>query len=213
LYHFALRVPDRRALGNFLENLVQRQVAVTGFADHNVSEAIYLPDLEGNGIEVYRDRPRDEWQYEGDTIRMATDPIDLAGVRSARDHAKAFEGMAAGTDMGHMHLHVSELATTQSFYQNVLGFDLMIALAGSALFMAVGGYHHHIGLNTWQGVGAPPPPDGSLGLRHFEVQVNKRDQNAILKRLDDAQVGYIQEESILKVKDPAQNEIHFRVGS
>jgi catechol 2,3-dioxygenase len=209
LYHFAIRVPGRRELGNVLQNIIERQIPVTGFADHNVSEAIYLPDLDGNGIEIYRDRPRDEWQYDGGTIRMATDPIDLPGVLTARDKTSKFVGMEAGTDMGHMHLHVADLATTQPFYQDVLGFDMVMKLAGSALFMSVDGYHHHLGLNTWQGRGAPSPAADAVGLRHFEVRVPQKDIEGIATRLDSAGLTYQREAGSLIVDDPSTNTIHF----
>ena len=135
-----------------------------GAADHGVSEALYLADEDGNGIEIYRDRPRDEWPVVDGQLRMGADPVDLDALLAEAGKADSTAGLAAGTVIGHVHLHVARLQEARAFYVDVLGFELMQRYGPSALFVAAGGYHHHIGLNTWAGVGAPPPPPGAIGL-------------------------------------------------
>jgi catechol 2,3-dioxygenase len=180
-----------------------------GAADHGVSEALYLADPDGNGIEIYRDRPRAEWPFLGGQLRMGADPVDLDALLaegSPADH----RGLAPGTVIGHVHLHVSRLDTAQHFYVEVLGFELMQRYGPSALFVSAGGYHHHIGLNTWAGVGAPPPPPGAIGLRHFDVPLPTAGARAdVERRLRTAGVEFEQTSAQLVVRDPSRNVIHF----
>ena len=145
---------------------------MTGASDHGVSEALYLRDPDGNGIELYADRPREQWppaHRPGEGIGMFTAPLDVdepAGGRSpARRRAPT---PAAGLVMGHVHLHVGDIARGLAFYRDVVGFELMASMP-SAAFVAAGGYHHHLGFNTWQGEGIPPAPPGAIGLRHWTV--------------------------------------------
>jgi catechol 2,3-dioxygenase len=170
LYHFAILVPSRRALAQSLRRLVETQTPLQGFSDHLVSEAIYLADPDDNGIEIYRDRPRAEWVDEQGRFRMGSEPLDIDGILgelAGRDEPWA--GLQIGTTIGHVHLNVADLDQTEAFYTGVLGFDVMARLGGTALFVSAGGYHHHLGLNIWNGRGAPPPPPGSVGLRHYEI--------------------------------------------
>lgn len=154
LYHFAILLPDRQALGRLVAHLAKLGERV-GAADHLVSEAIYLHDPDGLGIEVYADRPRSGWQAENGELRMATLPLDLAGLM--RDAGgEAWIGMPVRTVMGHVHLHVGDLARASSFYHAALGLDRMVWSYSGALFLAAGGYHHHLGLNTWAGPAAVP---------------------------------------------------------
>ncbi len=170
LYHFAVLVPTRRDLARALRRLVDARTSLQGVADHGVSEALYLADPEGNGIEIYRDRPREAWPTVGGQLQMGTDPLDLDGLLSelggdvSRDARRA-----PAPTLGHVHLHVADLAATEQFYTGVLGFELTQRFGRSASFFAAGGYHHHIGANIWAGAGAPPPPPGALGLDHFEI--------------------------------------------
>ncbi|MGH3028468.1 MAG: VOC family protein [Gaiellaceae bacterium] len=170
LYHFALRVPERVDLARWLAHAARDRVALLGMSDHFVSEAIYLTDPDGHGIEIYHDRPRVAW--EGLVAsRMTTDPLDVADLMGEVDDpaAEPFDGLPAGTDMGHVHLQVADVAATIEFYRDVLGFDVMAELFGSAAFLAAGGYHHHVGANTWHSLGAPPPPAGTAALRHATI--------------------------------------------
>jgi catechol 2,3-dioxygenase len=170
LYHFALRVPERVDLARWLAHAARDRVTLLGMSDHFVSEAIYLTDPDGHGIEIYHDRPRVVW--EGLVAsRMTTDPLDVADLMGElEDPATApFDGLPAGTDMGHVHLQVADVSATIEFYRDVLGFDVMAELFGSAAFLAAGGYHHHVGANTWHSLGAPPPPPGTAALRHATI--------------------------------------------
>ena len=173
LYHFAILVPSRAHLAWALGRLVHTSTQLQGAADHGVSEAIYLADPDGNGIEIYRDRPRAEWPIVNGRLHMGVDPLDLDALldESLEGHPRE---LASGTIVGHVHLHVSDLTAARQFYVDVLGFELMQRYGSSALFVSAGGYHHHIGLNTWAGVGAPPPPPGAIGLRHFTVRLPDR---------------------------------------
>jgi catechol 2,3-dioxygenase len=169
LYHFALRVPERADLARWLAHAARGGVPLLGMSDHFVSEAIYLTDPDGHGIEIYHDRPRVVW--EGLVAsRMTTDPLDVADLMGELDpETEPFDGLPVGTDMGHVHLQVSDVAATIEFYRDVLGFDVMAELFGSAAFLAAGGYHHHVGANTWHSLGAPPPPPGTAALRHATI--------------------------------------------
>ena len=178
LFHFAVLVPGRADLGQALRRVGEAGWRFTGASDHLVSEALYLNDPEGNGIEIYRDRPRDEWPRNDEgVIQMATLPLDLDGVLGEVDGTgPAPERMPAGTHIGHMHLQVANLSDAEAFYSGALGFDVMVRTYPGALFVSAGGYHHHIGLNTWESAGGSPPPEGSTGLRSFEVVFPSREE-------------------------------------
>jgi catechol 2,3-dioxygenase len=169
LFHLALLLPDRRSLARWVAHAVRERVRLAGASDHYVSEAIYLSDPDRHGIEIYADRPKELWQDEVAT-RMGTDPLDLEGLLGELDdpETEAFDGQPAGTTMGHVHLQVSQIPPTIEFYRDVLGLDLMAEYGGQAAFLSAGGYHHHIGGNTWRSGGAGPPEPGSAALRHFE---------------------------------------------
>lgn len=171
LYHMAIRVPSRVDLARAVRRLAAAQWPFQGFADHGVSEAAYLADPEGNGIEIYRDRPRAEWPYREGALQMVTDPLDVDGIMGTLrgQDAPELDAFPAGTDMGHIHLQVADIAAAERFYVEALGFDLVQRYGASAGFVSAGGYHHHIGYNTWHSAGAQPPPAGSTGLRYFTV--------------------------------------------
>lgn len=172
LFHLAILVPSRVDLARSLARLVSGGRRLSGASDHIVSEALYLNDPEGNGIEIYRDRPREEWRTsDSGEVEMATLPLDLQSVIDELADGDPGAEVGAGTTIGHVHLNVADLAAAEDFYSGRLGFDVMVRGYPGALFVAAGGYHHHIGLNTWNGQGASAPPAGSLGLDHFEVLV------------------------------------------
>ena len=171
LYHLAIVVPTRADLARALRRVADAGWRLTGASDHLVSESLYLSDPEGNGIEIYRDRPREQWQYRDGAIQMSTEPLDLDGVLGELSREDAGAGMPAGTRMGHVHLNVADLTAAETFYSGALGFDVTVRGYPGALFVSAGGYHHHIGLNTWTGEGAPPPPPLSRGLRWFEIRL------------------------------------------
>jgi catechol 2,3-dioxygenase len=166
LYHFAILLPDRAALGRFLLHLAEIGVR-PGAADHRVSEALYLHDPDGLGIEVYADRPRSAWRTTGRELQMATDPLDSADVARAAG-GRAWGGMPAGARIGHLHLHVGDLERADAFYHAALGFDRMVWSYPGALFLAAGGYHHHLGVNTWA-ADQPAAEPGDARLREWEL--------------------------------------------
>ena len=211
LYHFAILVPTPADLARSLRRLVATETVMQGAADHGVSEALYLADPDGNGIEIYRDRPRAEWPYVAGQLRMGADPIDLDELLAHKTGVDAGAALATGTVIGHVHLHVARLEDAERFYVGVLGFQLMQRYGPSALFVSAGGYHHHIGLNTWAGVGAPPPPPGAIGLRHFDVQLpSEAAVEEVASRVRGAGVPIETVEGGLLVRDPAKNAILLR---
>lgn len=171
LYHFALLTPDRVALSRVLNHLLATQTPIDGASDHGVSEALYLSDPDGHGIEIYRDRPRREWPFVKGSLGMTTDPLDVRGLVAADRTRAPWEGIDPHTVMGHIHLHVADLAAAEHFYVDLLGLDLMQRFGGQAAFVSAGGYHHHLGLNTWAGIGAPPPPPTAARLLDFQLVV------------------------------------------
>jgi catechol 2,3-dioxygenase len=170
LYHFAILVPSRAALGRSLRRLAEKQWPLSGASDHLVSEALYLDDPDGLGIEIYRDRPRAEWPVRNGQLQMATDPLDLHSVHDEPGAETAWSGLDAGTVIGHVVLHVPHLDAAEAFYCGRVGFDPTVRGYPGALFVAAGGYHHHLGLNTWTGIGAPPPPEHAVGMRSFTIE-------------------------------------------
>lgn len=172
LYHFAILLPDRAALGRFVKHLAAISLPA-GMSDHLVSEAIYLTDPDGLGIEVYADRPRDTWRHEQRQLVMATEPLDVDDLVQAAG-ATEWTGMPAGTVIGHVHLHVGDIAAASRFYHEGLGFDRMVWNYPGALFLAAGGYHHHLGTNTWA-AGAAPAGEGDARLLEWEVLVPAAD--------------------------------------
>lgn len=171
LYHFAILVPSRAALGRSQRRLAEKHWSISGAADHLVSEALYLDDPDGLGIEIYRDRPRDTWRVAGTgEIAMATDPLDLRSVSEEPGGDTPWRGLEAATVIGHVHLHAPHLDSAEALYCGRVGFEPTVRGYPGALFVAAGGYHHHLGLNTWVGVGAPPPPENAVGLRAFTIE-------------------------------------------
>jgi catechol 2,3-dioxygenase len=169
LYHFAILLPDRAALGRLVRHLSESGVP-SGAGDHLVSEAFYLTDPDGLGIEVYADRPRESWRRVGRELMMATDPVDVEGVIAAAGE-DAWTGMPAGTVMGHVHLHVGDLDAARAFYSEALGFDRTVWSYPGALFLGAGGYHHHLGTNTWAGRAATPPDPDAARLLEWTVEL------------------------------------------
>lgn len=169
LFHLAILVPTRVDLARALRRVWEAGWHLSGASDHLVSEALYLSDPEGNGIELYRDRPRDEWPRPGGQLEMATLPLDLESLLSETGDDDVAPVMPDGTILGHVHLQVAYLQEAERFWVDGLGLEVTVRLYPGALFVSAGGYHHHVGLNTWAGTGAPPPPPGARGLERFEV--------------------------------------------
>jgi catechol 2,3-dioxygenase len=170
LFHLAILFPTRLDLAHALARLAQARWSLDGVADHLVSEALYLSDPDGNGIELYRDRPRQEWSYPDGQLQMATLPLDIRDLADELDAADGPQGTApAGTVIGHVHLQVADIPDAEAFYHGVLGFDVTTRGYPGALFVSAGGYHHHLGLNTWHSAGSGPAAPGAVGLRSYEV--------------------------------------------
>lgn len=167
LYHFAVLLPSREALGRFVRQLEEQGVAAAG-ADHLVSEALYLWDPDGLGIEVYADRPRDAWRRRDGELVMDTRPLDRVSLLDAAG-AERWNGMPTGTVIGHVHLHVGDLRAAREFYHAGVGFDLTVRSYPGALFLGAGGYHHHLGVNTWAGADASRPGPDDARLLDWEV--------------------------------------------
>ncbi|MFS8036818.1 VOC family protein [Xanthobacter sp. AM11] len=207
LFHMAIRVPDRASLGTRLRALAGRGLR-PGASDHLVSEALYVDDPDGNGVEIYRDRPPAEWPRNADgSIAMATLPLDLAAL--ARE-APADAGPApAATDMGHVHLKVSDLDAARRFWVDTVGLAIMARYPG-ALFVSAGGYHHHLGLNIWQSAGAAAPPAGTAGLRHFTLHVPAAALDGLGERLSAAGVPFARRaDGAIAAADPSGNHALF----
>jgi catechol 2,3-dioxygenase len=205
LYHFALLVPERGELARWLAHAARDRVQLEGLSDHFVSEALYLRDPDRHGIEIYADRPREVW--EGQVMeRMTSVPLNVDSLFGELDDppSEPFEGLPPGTTMGHVHLRVSEIPATIGFYRDVLGFDLMAALGPQAAFLSAGGYHHHVGANTWESAGAPPAPEGTATLRHATIVIP--DEGAREEVL--ARAGEVAETAVGPVvRDPSGNRL------
>jgi catechol 2,3-dioxygenase len=213
LYHFAVLVPTRRDLGRWLRHWSQLGRPLPGQGDHLVSEALYISDPDGNGIEIYRDRPRSEWRWDDGQVRMAVDPVDIRGVLSeAETDDMPWTGFPDGTRVGHIHLQIGDVAQAKVFYHDVLGFNI-VATMPSALFVSAGGYHHHIGMNTWHSRNAPPAPAGTAGLRFFTLELPRaQSRAAIVARLDAAGIPSAQTPDAVIVQDPWQNTLVLQIG-
>ena len=213
LFHLAILLPDRVELARALQRVASTGWRLTGASDHLVSEALYLRDPEGNGIEIYRDRPRDQWNRDNGELRMATLPLDLQDILDELgDGERTANGMAAGTTMGHVHLQVADIPAAEGFYTGALGLDVMVRSYPGALFLSAGGYHHHLGLNTWQSQGAPPPPEGALGLDRYELVLpDASDVDAAAERLGEGGDPVRVEEGVLAT-DPSGNRVLLTAG-
>ena len=209
LYHFALLVPERPDLARWLAHAARDRVSLTGLSDHFVSEAIYLRDPDGHGIEIYADRPRELWEgVVGE--RMTTLPLDVENLLSELDDpaGEPFDGLAEGTAMGHVHLKVAEIASTVAFYRDLIGFGLIVQLGAQAAFLSAGGYHHHLGSNTWESAGASPAPPGSAALRHATIVLpDAAELERVVGRLAAAGVDLSESDGTPLVRDPSGNAL------
>jgi catechol 2,3-dioxygenase len=190
LYHYALLFPSREELARAVGRLAATRTPLDGASDHGVSEAIYLSDPDGNGIELYADRPREAWPPAppGERIGMYTRALDLDDLLATTAGEQPVRHAGDGLRMGHVHLHVGDLEAARAFYVDVLGFEVMASLP-SALFLAAGGYHHHLGANTWRGEGVGPAPAGTVGLREWTLVLEPDALAAIRARLSAAGLG------------------------
>ncbi|MEK5067491.1 VOC family protein [Sporosarcina sp. FSL K6-1508] len=207
LYHFALLLPNRADLGAIIKHFIQQHIRI-GASDHLVSEALYLSDPDGNGIEIYTDRSPDLWSWDNGKVAMSTDPLDGESI-IAESAGQNWDGLPAGTVMGHVHLHVANLLEAKTFY-NALGFEV-VSNYPQALFMSNGKYHHHIGLNTWNGEGAARPTSGSVGLQSYTlIYPDETTLNDAIGELKALEVEIELSGSGFVVEDPSGNRINLR---
>ncbi len=202
LYHFAILVPDRPSLGLVVRNLIASEIEV-GQGDHLVSEALYIQDPDNNGIEIYRDRPKDSWKYDAEGhVVMTTDPVDVDGLLAASE-GLLWNGLPAGTVIGHVHFHMGNLSKAKDFYVDLLGFDLVANYGSAAMFISAGGYHHHIGLNIWAGQGAPAAPVDAAGIDYFTLLFpSEEGRAAVVERVQQAGYTVAEENGAPTFKDP-----------
>jgi catechol 2,3-dioxygenase len=209
LYHYAFLVPNRRSLAAAYLSLGNAGIIFNGFADHLVSEALYLMDPEGNGIEIYADRARDQWKFDEEGyVDMATQPLDLDSLLKQvsgvpRDALKA---IAEGTRIGHVHLKVTNLQKSIAFYTDVLGLDLM-RYYGSAALLSVGRYHHHVGMNTWESLDGQTNNKAWAGLENFTITIPKENLNELHSMLTDSPFVHNQGTGRLFISDPDDIEL------
>jgi catechol 2,3-dioxygenase len=207
LYHFAILLPSRADLSVFLRHFLGTGYPL-GAADHYVSEALYITDPDGNGIEVYRDRPSNEWTWKNGLVDMATVELDGNGILSESD--AEWTGLPSGTIMGHIHLHVGDLQKAEEFYTKGLGFTV-VSYYPQAVFLSTGGYHHHIAINTWQGAGAQTPPENSVGLNWYTlVFPDKAERESAIERLNQLGASVEKEEDYYVTSDPSGNQIRLK---
>ncbi|MDX1994530.1 MAG: VOC family protein [bacterium] len=209
LYHFAILLPSRLDLARVLKHFADTVTPLQGLSDHYVSEAIYLADPEGNGIEIYRDRPRSDWQFPDGKLNMGTVYMDVDGVMGELDgNDPTFTGLPEGTIMGHVHLHVYNIPAAEHFYRDLLGMEVMVHYGGAASFVSWEGYHHHLGLNTWK-PGAPSAiTPNTLGLRWYEVDLGTNRATTI-ERLQAAGLALENQDEGVLVRDPVGNGVLF----
>ncbi len=213
LYHAAILFPDRRSLARKIAQIINLRIS-PGYADHRVSEAFYLSDPDGNGLELYRDRPPQEWTWKGEYVRMASDPINFDnffGEIQGEDVAKASPAVPASTRLGHMHLRVADIPQAEKFYHGALGFNITAHWPG-ALFVSAGGYHHHIGLNAWQSRGGRPPMEPSAGLREFSITLpDQAELERLVTQIQSTGIAVDKKPDSALVMDPFQNPIRLVV--
>jgi len=201
LYHFALLHPTRQELGRAMRRLAEAKTPIDGASDHGISEAIYLPDPDGNGIELAADRGRERWGDLRDPTTIGPRPLDLQGLVAPLAAEELPEHADRDLRVGHVHLHVGDIDEALGFYRDLVGFEVMTRF-GSAAFVAAGGYHHHLGLNTWKGTGVPPAPDDAVGLERWTILIDRDAVAALRARLGAAGVTIADDGDGIRVSDP-----------
>jgi catechol 2,3-dioxygenase len=209
LYHIAYLVPSRSALAEVIFRLKNKRYPVTGASDHGVSEALYLDDPDGNGIEIYRDRDSSEWPIEEGKMTMFTKPMDILDVMRHLPEAPS-RSIHPDTIIGHLHFHVKDLKEAETFYCNILGFQPVLNYMKSALFISDQGYHHHLGLNTWHGE-APLPKEKQVGLKSYTLYVPKDQYPTLLRRLAQYHIPLIVEGEMRYIIDLLNQKVFFNV--
>ncbi|WP_338452933.1 VOC family protein [Niallia oryzisoli] len=211
LYHFAILLPKRSELANIVIHFRVNGIRFAA-SDHLVSEALYLNDPDGNGIEIYADRDPSGWSWVGNEVEMTTIPLDIENLLTSQVAGKSWEGMPEGTVMGHIHLHVAKLVKTEEFYVKGLGFDVVNRYAGQALFFSNEKYHHHVAVNIWNGIGVPKPLKNSVGLKSFTlIFANEEARQEAIDTLQKVGAAVSEENNIFITHDPSGNTIELAV--
>lgn len=211
LFHVAWLLPDRASLGRLISHVAARGEHV-GSADHLVSEALYLQDPDGLGVEVYADRPRSSWNVSRGQVEMASLPLDVAGLVRAGGSV-THDGLPRGTTIGHVHLHVGDLEASTAFYRDVIGFDVTQSAYPGARFLSAGGYHHHLGTNTWAGANALPPAAGDAQLLRWDLVLSSHDEREqVTRRAQAAGVELrAEDDGSISLADPWGTRVHLVV--
>ena len=209
LYHFALLHPSRIELARAAKRLLATRTPISGASDHNISEAIYLPDPDGNGIELAADRPRERWGDLSDPTAIGgPTPLDLPGLLSTIEDEEPQDQATPELVVGHLHLHVGDIDQALGFWRDAVGFEVMTRFP-SAAFIAAAGYHHHLGLNTWRGEGVPPQPDGVVGLRHWTIVLPDADLAAVRDRVSASGAEVEERPNGFLTRDPYRDAVLF----
>jgi catechol 2,3-dioxygenase len=211
LYHFALLYPTRQELGRALRRLVETGTPIQGASDHGISWAIYLPDPDGNGIELAADQPRENWGDLRDPVAIGPRPLDIEALLETIGDEELPAKADRDLRVGHLHLHVGDIEEGLAFYRDLLGFEVQTLFEGAA-FVSAGGYHHHLGFNTWRGEGVPTVPDDAVGLDHWTVRIDQGSLDELRVRLERAGVEVTESGGgALLVRDPWGIPVRFEV--
>ncbi|ASV67309.1 VOC family protein [Cytobacillus sp. FSL W7-1323] len=210
LYHFAILLPTRNDLAKIIRHFIKVNYPLQGASDHDVSEALYLADPDGNGIEIYADRPKTSWDWKGEEVVMGTNALDVQSIMSEWD-GNEWNGMPNETIMGHIHLHVNNIEEAKTFYCEGLGFEVVTHYGNQALFISTGKYHHHIGLNIWNGTMAVAPSANSVGMAFYTLVFPKNKLEQAVERLQAMNIEVERQADSYMVSDPAGNNIKLVV--
>lgn len=210
LYHFAILLPTRNDLAKIIRHFIKVNYPLQGASDHDVSEALYLADPDGNGIEMYADRPKTSWDWKGEEVVMGTNALDVQSIMSEWD-GNEWNGMPNETIMGHIHLHVNNIEEAKTFYCEGLGFEVVTHYGNQALFISTGKYHHHIGLNIWNGTMAVAPSANSVGMAFYTLVFPKNKLEQAVERLQAMNIEVERQADSYMVSDPAGNNIKLVV--
>ncbi|MEO6695913.1 MAG: VOC family protein [Ignavibacteria bacterium] len=212
LFHIALRFPGRKELARVFLRLFKNKIKFQGFSDHLVSESIYLSDPDGNGIELYSDKPKDIWDWKFGQVLMDTLPLDLSIITNELDDPEIWNGIHPDVDIGHIHFNVSNLNESERFYNEILGFDITNKNYPGAIFFSAGGYHHHIGVNIWSSNNGASPDNNSTGLMNCTIRIpDKSFLSSIEARAKEYNIITNLQENILQLQDPDNNKIILTV--
>ncbi|MFC4559866.1 VOC family protein [Virgibacillus kekensis] len=208
LFHVAFLVPSRRELAKVLRHLIHLEYPLYGASDHLVSEAIYLTDPDGNGIEIYADRDPGEWEWARGQVKIESLPLNTDDLMSEIGE-NGWEGIPEKTIIGHIHLQVSDLEETGFFYTEGFGFDIVTRYGRKALFLSSENYHHHIGLNIWNSAGGASPSEKNIGLKHFSISIPETEREIVAGRLKSSGWPVKEEAEKYAVTDPSGNKVIF----